>query len=467
MSVDAEKDESGNREGRTSALIAATLAAFLTPFMSSAVNVALPTIGREFQMDAVALSWIATSFLLSAAIFLVPCGRLGDIFGRKRLFLYGTIIYAASSLACALSMSGLMLIGFRVVQGVGGAMIFGTGVAILTTLFPPGERGRVLGINVASTYLGLSLGPFVGGYLTYLFGWRSIFFSVLVPGIPVIVFVLAKVKGEWYGTKGERFDIPGGLVYACALIGLMYGFSQLPGYLAWGLIVAGVVSFIVFVRIEGKVASPLLDLRLFRENVVYALSNLAALINYSATFAVTFLLSLYLQYIRGLDPQHAGMIIIAQPAMMTLLSPLAGRLSDVIEPRIVASTGMGLTALGIALLSFLGKDTPVWYIIGVLLLLGSGFAFFSSPNTNAVMSSVEKRWLGVASATLGTMRLTGQMLSMGIAMLVFAVQMGRVQVTPEVFPDFLRSCSTAFLIFAVLCALGVFASLARGKVRPG
>jgi MFS family permease len=323
----------------------------------------------------------------------------------------------------------------------------------------------VLGINVASTYLGLSVGPFVGGFMTYQFGWRSIVLSVLVPGIPVILFVLRKVKGEWFGTRGETFDWRGALIYGCALVAVMYGFSILPGAAAIFCVGIGVMSFALFVRLENRVTFPLLDLHLFRENIVYAFSNLAALINYSATFAVTFLLSLYLQYIKGLDPQHAGTIIIAQPVMMTVLSPLAGRLSDVIEPRIVSSVGMALTAIGLGLLSLLTATTSVWYIVAVLVVLGCGFAFFSSPNTNAVMSSVEKRWLGVASATLGTMRLTGQMMSMGIAMLVFAVHMGRVQVTPGVYPEFLQSSSSAFLIFTVLCTLGVFASLARGKVR--
>jgi MFS family permease len=222
---------------------------------------------------------------------------------------------------------------------------------------------------------------------------------------------------------------------------------------------------IAFVRWETKVEYPVLNISLFGNNRVFAFSNLAALINYSATSAISFLLSLYLQYTKGLTPQDAGLILVSQPVVMAIFSPLAGRLSDKIEPRIVASAGMTLTVVGLLLFTFLNSTTDLAFIIFSLVLLGFGFALFSSPNTNAVMSSVEKRFYGVASATLGTMRLTGQMLSMGIAMLVFALYLGRAQITPEKYPAFLTSTKTAFIIFAVLCFGGIFASLSRGKVR--
>lgn len=195
------------------------------------------------------------------------------------------------------------------------------------------------------------------------------------------------------------------------------------------------------------------------------MSNFAALINYSATFASGFLLSLYLQYIKGMGPESAGMILVSQPAVMALFSPLAGSLSDRIEPRVVASIGMALTTLGLSSFIFLDTGTPLGLIVACLIVLGFGFALFSSPNTNAVMSSVESRHCGVASGTLGTMRLTGQMFSMGIAMLIFAVVMGRVPITPEYYGQFLVSTRIAFAVFTALCFAGIFMSLARGRVR--
>jgi EmrB/QacA subfamily drug resistance transporter len=451
--------------GKRAALLVATLSSFLTPFMGSSINIALPSIGREFEMDALLLSWAATSYLLAAAMFLVPFGKIADIHGRKKVFTYGISLYTVSSLLCAISTSPILLICFRVLQGIGGAMIFGTGVAILTSVFPAGERGKVLGINVAAVYSGLSLGPFAGGFLTQHLGWRSVFFMNIPLGLTIIAFVSWKLKGEWAGAKGERFDFIGSVIYGLSLVGVMYGFSLLPAMAGVGLILIGALGLLLFVVREMRIDNPVLNIGLFRNNTVFALSSLAALINYSATFAVGFLLSLYLQYIKGLSPQNAGLVLVSQPVVMATFSPLAGRLSDRIEPRAIASAGMTLTVIGLLSFIFLSEKTPLGLIVVGLVLLGFGFALFSSPNTNAIMSSVENRFYGVASAIVGTMRLTGQMLSMGIATLIFAIYMGKVQITPQYYPFFLTSLKTLLTIFAALCFCGIFASLARGRVR--
>jgi len=433
--------------------------------MGSSVNIALPSIGSEFAMDAISLGWVATAYLLAAATFVVPFGRVADIYGRKRIFMCGVLIFAVSSLLLAISASATMLISFRILQGIGGAMVLGTGVAIITSVFPAEERGKALGINVAAVYLGLSLGPFLGGFLTQHFGWRSIFLVNVPLGLIILAFIFWRLKGEWAEAKGERFDITGSIIYTLMLAAIMYGLSLLPEMLGVWLILAGVLGFVAFVKWEMKVESPVLNMNLFRNNTVFALSNLAALINYSATFAVSFLLSLYLQYIKGLSPQSAGVILVSAPVVQAIFSPLAGRLSDKIEPRIVASTGMGLTVVGLVFFTFLSEETSLGFIVAGLVILGFGFALFSSPNTNAVMSSVGKRVYGVASATLATMRQVGMMFSMGIAMLLFAIDIGRVQIIPEYYPLFLKSVNSAFIIFVVLCFGGIFASLARGKIR--
>ncbi len=450
---------------KRSALLIAVLAAFLTPFMVSSINIALPAIGQEFHLGAVALSWIPSAYLLAAAVFLVPFGRIADIYGRKKIFLYGISIYTLAALLLTLSPNASLLIAFRVLEGFGGAMIFGTGMAIVTSVFPPAERGRVLGINVAAVYLGLSVGPFLGGFLTHQFGWRSIFLVNIPVGLLVIYLAATRLHGEWKGSHGERFDRAGAVLYGTSLIALMQGLSRLPSLPGAALLSAGVAGMAFFIGWERKVESPLLDMNLFLQNAGFAFSNLAALINYSATFAVTFLMSLYLQYIKGYTPQHAGAILIAQPLVMAAFSPIAGRLSDRIEPRIVASVGMGFTAAGLCVFTLLGPGTSLAFIVSGLVLLGFGFALFSSPNTNAVMSSIDKRFYGVGSATLGTMRLTGQMLSMGIAMLIFSIHIGSSRITSGNYPLFLASMKTAFILFSVLCFGGIFASLARGRVR--
>jgi EmrB/QacA subfamily drug resistance transporter len=446
-------------------LIILTLPSFLTPFAVSSVNIALPSIGREFAMDAISLSWVPSAYILSSATLLVPFGRVADLYGRKKIFSYGILIYTVSSLFLALSYSAEMVIGFRVIQGIGAAMIFAPAVAILTSVFPAEERGKALGINVAAVYSGLSLGPVVGGFLTQHFGWRSLFIFNIPFGLMILFLTFWKLKGEWVEGKGERFDFIGAAVYGLTLISIMYGFSLLPGITGYGFILIGILGIFVLIKWETKVKHPLLNVDLFRKNAVFAFSNLAALINYSATFAVSFLLSLYLQYTKGLTPQEAGLILIAQPVLQAFCSPIAGRWSDRVEPRRVASFGMALTAVGLFSFVFLSEQTTVGFIILNLLLLGLGFGLFSSPNTNAVMSSVDKRFYGVASATLGTMRMIGQMFSMGIAMLIFSIYIGKIQIAPQHYALFLKSVRTAFIVFAILCLGGIFASLARGKVR--
>ena len=442
-------------------LLVTVIASFLTPFMGSATNIALPSIGREFKVDAITLGWIATSYLLAAGIFSVPFGRIADVKGRKKVFVIGLLVYSIGSFLSAIAPSAELLIGFRVVQGIGGAMIFATAVAILTSVFPPSERGKAIGINTGAVYTGLSLGPFLGGYLTQNFGWRSVFFINVPLGILALTLALWKLKGEWAEARGERFDFKGSAIYSLMLLFTIYGLTEL----AAPFLIAGLILLLAFIAYEGRVEYPVLEIRLFRKNLTFSLSNLAALLNYSATFAVGFILSLYLQYIKGFDPQNAGIILISQPVIMAIFAPFAGWLSDRIEPRVVASAGMAVTALSLFIFSNIDEKTSISLIVANLMLLGFGLALFSSPNTNAIMSSVERKFFGVASATVATMRLIGQILSMALVMLVFSILMGRVKITPEYYPMLIESARVSFMLFTVLCFIGIFASLGRGRIR--
>ena len=447
---------------KRAALLVAVMASFLTPFTVSSVNIALPAIASEFRADAILIGWIATSYLLSAAVFLVPSGRLADIKGRKKIFGLGVIVFTVASLLAVLSFSAEMLIAARTLQGVGSAMIFGTGMAILTSVYPPDERGKVLGINIAAVYTGLSLGPFLGGILTQHFGWRSIFL-LNIPLGAVIVLTLKELRGEWAEAEGEEFDIVGSVIYGIMLSSLIFGLTEVR--FMEPLIGLSILSFLTFLAWESRTRHPVIEIGLFRRNTTFTLSNLAALLNYSATFAVGFLLSLYLQYIKGFSPQEAGLILVSQPVVMALLSPLAGWLSDRIEPRTVASAGMAVITAGLVIFHTLDSDTPLSVIVPALVLLGFGFAMFTSPNANAVMGSVERRLYGIASATLGTMRLLGQMFSMAIVMFIFSVYIGKVEITPATYRLLLESTRMSFAVFSALCFAGIFISLARGKIR--
>jgi EmrB/QacA subfamily drug resistance transporter len=443
------------------------ISSFIAPFLGASVNIALPSISADLGMNAVTMSWVAMAFLLSSAVFLVPLGKLADMIGRVKVFILGNLIVATASLLCALSVDSTMLIIFRVLQGIGSAMMFGTNMAIITAIFPPNQRGKAIGINVTAVYLGLSAAPVLGGILTQTFGWQSIFYVTIPFGLFVALAARLVIKTDWREAKNEVFDYQGSVVYIISMSAFMYGFSKLPDPLAFGLAGFGALGLLLFWRIEIKTPFPVFNMQLFFGNRLFALSNFAALINYATTFAVTFVLSLYLQYIKGLSPRDAGFILIAQPIMMAIVASFSGKLSDKYQPRILSSIGMGIIAIGLCLLLPLNTLTSNSYLILSLLLLGIGFGLFSSPNTNAVMSSVEKRFLGTASATIATMRMTGQMVSMGIATLVIHVFIGKERISKLNEPAFLHSVSITFAIFILLSLVGIWASLARGKQPNG
>jgi len=452
-----------NSRNKKIVLFITSLGSFLTPFMSSSINIILPLIGKEFAIDVVLVSWIAVSYLLATAIFLVPFGKIADIKGRKKIFSYGIIIYTLSSFLVTLSRSIFMLIFLRILQGIGSAMIFATAIAILTSAFPAKERGKVLGINAAVVYSGLSLGPFLGGFLAEKFNWRSLFFLNAFLGLLTIIFIFWKLKDEGSEEKKENFDFVGSFIYSLAILMIIYGFSLAPERLGLFLVFLGILGIAAFAKWEEKIKNPVLDINLFKNNKTFAFSNLAALINYSTTFAVGFLLSLYLQYLKGLNPQTTGLILLAQPLVMIIFSPLAGKISDQIEPRIIASLGMFCAALGLFFFIFLTEKTKLNFIIINLILMGLGNSFFASPNTNAIMNSVENKFYGIASGMIGTMRLIGQMLSMAIAMLIFTISMGKTQIAPENYLLFLEGTKKIFFIFTLLCLVGIFVSFYRTK----
>jgi EmrB/QacA subfamily drug resistance transporter len=447
-------------------LAVSCLTSFVMPFMASAVGVAIPTIGRDLAMTAVASGWIATAYLLAMTSFLVPFGRLADIVGRKRVFVWGMTIFVAGSALVALAWSGAALIAWRVMQGVGIAMSAGTSVAMLTAVYPERERGGALGLNAAAVYVGLSAGPVVSGVLTYHFGWRSIF-AVNVPiGLATLAVTLPMLRRvEWTFARGERFDLLGSILYTASLPALVYGLSRIGEVAGPPLLAVGAAGLVGFVAWELRARSPILRVRLFVDNTAFRYSNLATLASYAAASATGFLMSFYLQYIKGLNPRDAGLLLVCQPVVQAALSPPAGRLSDRVEPRVLASAGMAVCCAALVALAFVSETTSTAVLVVELSVMGLGFALFSSPNTNAVMSSVERRWASIAVAIVATMRVLGQTMSLGVVTVLLAVFVGDVAVTPAVHVELLAGIRVAFIVFAVVCAAGVLASLARGQVH--
>lgn len=448
-----------------STLIVTTVTAFMAPFMLSSVNVALPALQAEFAADAVLLGWIATAYLLATAMVLVPAGKFADIHGRKKVFLAGIVVYTLGSFFAVLAPDIRWFLAMRAVQGLGAALFVTTSMALIASVFPPEKRGKGIGILVTAVYAGLATGPFAGGFLVQHFGWRSLFWVMLLLGTGSLLLALRFLRGEWAEAREEKFDLPGSLIYAAAVFCLVYGSTRMPEQVAWLLAAAGLLGLYLFFRLQRKAFSPIFPVTLLLENRVFLFSSLAALIHYGATFAVTFQLSIYLQYIKEMTPKSAGMVLMIQPVVMALFSAPAGRLSDRVEPRLLASAGMALTTLGLAVFVLLGAHTPVWLVAGNLALLGFGFALFSSPNMSAIMGSVARRQYGLASGTVATMRLLGQMGSMTVATIFLSIFIGRETIRPENYPLFLASMHACFLLFVFLCTVGIVFSLLRGSLR--
>lgn len=447
---------------KTTALFVVSSGFFLSPFATASLNIALPSIGREFAVDAVLLGWISTSYFLATAALFMPFGRLGDIFGREKFFRYGIMICTLSALLSAFSTSTVLLLLSIILLGIGSSMTFCTGTAIVTSVFPESERGNALGVNFAAVYLALSLGPFLGGFLTERFGWRSIFLAVALIGAIATAIILKRLRVK-QGTPESKFDYPGTLIYSLTITAILYGFSLLPAPFGITLVLMGLLGVVLFVRWETRRVLPLIDVHLFRNNGAFAFSNVAAILFFTATFSVGFLLSLYLQYIQGFSPQDAGLVMSPQFLVQTASSPTAGQLSDRFGPRRAASIGAALTSLGLFLLTFLDERTSLGFIVADLILIGLGYSLFTTPNMHAVMNSVKKENYGLASATRHTARSIGQTLSMGIVTLIFTIQLGRVQITPEYYTPFLGGMRSVLTVLTIFCIGSILPSLAIGK----
>lgn len=385
-------------------LIAVMITSFIGPFMGSSVNIAVPAMAEDFNMMPDELTWAVTAFLIGSAATLLPFGRLADIKGRRRIYLQGLACICATTLVCAVVQNFLAFIFVRFLQGLSMSMIFGTSMALLVSCCGAENRGKTIGLSAACVYSGVSLGPFIGGFITDYLGWRMIFGLI---GIALLInfFLIFKVKIDWYGAKDKKFDYIGSIIY---------------------------LVMIVF------------------------------LIHYSATFALGFVLSLYLQLVRGMDAFTAGGFLLIQPFIMTIVSPKAGALSDKFSSRLITSLGMGMMMIGLFAFSFLDKDTS-FYLIGInLAFIGLGFGLFASPNNNAIMGAVEAKFYGVASSILAVMRLTGQAISMSLVTLLLSIFTAEA-IESNYVDILLHSFKYIFILFGFLCIIALFASLMRGK----
>ena len=445
-------------------LIVATLTSFFTVFLSSAVMVAVPSLASEFGMSNIIQNWVTMLFFLAVAIFTIPAGQLSGKFGLKKSMVFGSAVYILSSIVAVFSINSEMFLICRLIQGIGVSFLNVASMAMVVSAFSPQERGKAIGINVTGVYLATSTSPVIGGFLNFQFGWRSIFLTSVPFLILILVLLISQIKEEWI-TMGEfPIDWKGCIVYSLGILLFIYGFTRLDESIGIILTVVGIIVLGLFVALELREKYPVFDVKFFK-NPKFSSANFAALTAYLATFAVTTIVNYHLQYIRGYDSQMAGLILLVAPLIQVIMAPISGRLSDKVNPQKLAAIGMFFGAISRAMLSMLGDSTPLWFLIVAMISHGLGFGIFSSPNTNAIMGSVPPKDTPVASASVATMRVIGQTMSMGMLTLVFAFVMGNVPMVEKYFPLLITSSQITCLICMVLCVTSVFASLVGIKSK--
>ncbi|MDO5852358.1 MAG: MFS transporter [Methanobacteriaceae archaeon] len=437
-------------------IIMAALSSFTVAFTSNAVSIALPSIAYDFHISNILQNWIVTIFLLTIAATSVPLGKICIKYGLNNSVKKGLIIYILGSFLSGISIDITTLLISRTIQAIGASILFITGMAIITSEIPPSKRGQAIGFNISAVYIGLTLAPTLAGILTYNISWRTIFYITIPIGI-IAYYISTKISKEWITPK-QTINKTSAILYMIGIILFIYGFSIINTISGILITILGLVILIIFAYHELKNKEPIYDMKLFK-NIKYTSANLASLISYFATFVVTYILNYHFQYLEGLNSQTTGIILIITPILMAIMAPLSGKLSDKIEPQILAATGMLIATIGIGLLCFLDNNTPIIIVILSMILFGIGFGLFSSPNNNVIMGSVPKKDTATASASLSTVRTIGQTLSLGMLTVIFAYIMGNVEITPQVYSLLTRSLQITAIICTILCMMAVLLSL--------
>ena len=447
-------------------LVAIGVGTFMSALDGSVVNVVLPVVARAFGAGLATIEWVVTVYLLVVSGLLLSFGRLGDLRGHKRLYLAGFGLFLGGSLLCGLARSANMLVLFRGLQALGAAMLFANSPAILTKSFSREERGRALGLQATMTYLGLTVGPSLGGFLAERFSWRAVFYINVPIVIAAILLSWRFIPADSIHKTDERFDPAGALLFTTGLVMLLLALNQGPAW-GWGspwtlaLVAAALVVLAAFLRVEGRLLSPMLDLGLFR-NRTFSASVASATLNYICVYSLIFLMPFYLQQGRGLSPAEAGGLLTAQPIIMAIVAPLSGSLSDRMPAWVPSTLGMLILAIGAWLLSALGPSASMLQIAFGLGVAGLGIGLFVSPNSNALMSSAPMARQGISAGVLATARNVGMVLGVGLAGEIFSPGLARGAAAGLALPLF-PAIAASFRAAAVVALLGGLTSAVRGR----
>lgn len=446
-------------------LIAVSAGYFLLPFMLVAVNTVVPAVGAGLNAGAQDLGMIGAAYTMGMAVSQLAAGRIGDIYGRKRLFMCGIAVFGIAGLVLCTVPWIHAFIGIRFLQGLGAAMFNASGLALVAAVAPPDRRGKYIGITASAVFAGTSLGPPAAGFITAALGWRWLFLLCSVAAFGVFLLMRCTVRREWRICRGEPFDFSGCAVYTAAMAALTcsaWWVSSRPRTALCAFCLS-LLFFGLFVRHEKRAAYPLLSPQMFTESRVFTLSALASVINFAAIFGVPFLLSLYLQTVCGMDVAHVGLLLSVQAAVQIACTAWAGGLADRKDPGIVSACGMVLCAASILGMLLLHGQESLAVLMGIQVLLGVGISLFAVPNTSLLLSSVPARFLGQASSVNGATRTAGMLFNMICVTATLAWFFGGESIRAEDAPAFLNAMHLDALFFGLLSLCAVGCALARQK----
>ncbi len=452
-------------EYKWKAMFTVWIGMFMATLDGSIVNVALPTLTEYFKTDITTIEWVVMAYLLTITSLLLSLGRISDMIGRKTIFAGGLAIFTIGSGLCAISGSENQLIFYRVVQGIGAAMLMATGIAIITHAFAPRERGKAMGLIGTVVAIGSMAGPVAGGFLIENVGWQSIFYINIPIGIFGTAMALTVLRKD-ETTPGQTFDIPGALALFISLMSLLLALSQgqesgwLSGYIIL-LFVLSIVFIIIFILIETKARHPVMELQHFR-NRPFAAANISALISFTALYNVILLMPFFLQNELGYSPEGVGIVFLAVPLVMSVASPLSGWLSDRTNSFLLSSIGIGISSVSILWLGYLSPTSGSIDVVLRLALLGLGMGLFQAPNNSIIMGALPKEKIGIAAGTLGTMRNMGMVIGVAVSGAVFS---SRYVYYGNVGSSFLPAFRDTYTVSAIICGIAMLTSLVRGKSK--
>lgn len=433
-----------------------SLATVIVAFLLNAAPVALPSIAKSFAMNNILQNWVDTIYLLSIAVFSIPCGKICQKYGLNKILKVGIIFFLIGTLGTALSLNASMLLLFRVVLGIGSALLNVSSIALIVEAMPNEKKGPALGIAVAAVYIGIALSPILGGSLIFNFGWQSLFIAT-IPVILLNYYLSNKIKKEWIHYDNNKFDINGTILYSVGIVLFIYGFTRILEFTGQILTIIGIILLVIFGIWELKSSNPIFEMKLFK-NIRFAAANLACLFSYFATFMITYVYNYHLQYIMGMNSQTAGLYLIITPAIMVLMSILSGYLIKKIKGEYLTGTGLIILAVAFILLCTLSNTTPLEIILIAMTLHGIGYGLFSSPNTVLITTSVPEEETSKASASLSAMRLIGQTVSLGIFTTVFAIIMSNVVIEPKYYALLIDSCHLISILAVIFVVIGAIIS---------